>query len=138
MKYTILLLFLNLSAFAQTDTTIYQVVEEMPRFPGCEDLEGTTLEKKHCADKKMLAFIYKNIKYPTIAREQGIESTIVASFIIEKDGSISNIKIIRGESKELQQMMFDLLNILPKFDPGKHKGVPVRVQFNLPMRIHLE
>ena len=89
-QLTIRLLFFSISAFAQTDTTIYQVVEEMPRFAGCEDLEGTIKEKKACADKKMREFVYKNLKYPAIARENGLEGKIVASFIIEKDGSVSN------------------------------------------------
>lgn len=140
MKYiTLFFLFCTFSAFAQTDTTIYQVVEEMPRFAGCEDLEGSIAEKKACANKEMLSFIYKNIKYPTICRENGLDGKIVVSFVIEKDGSISNIKILRNPcGEELKKRILDLLNDFPKFEPGKHKGVPVRVQFLLPITVCLE
>ncbi|MFK7949710.1 MAG: energy transducer TonB [Saprospiraceae bacterium] len=140
MKWlTIPFLLFTLSAFAQIDTTIYNVVEEMPRFAGCEDLEGSIAEKKSCADRKMLEFIFKNIKYPTISRENGLEGRIVVSFVIEKDGSISNIKMIRNPCcEEIKQMMLKLIKSFPKFEPDKHKGIPVRVQFLLPITVCLE
>ena len=72
----------------------------MPRFPGCED-KGSAAEKKQCADKKMLEFIYKNIKYPAIARENGVEGTCVIQFVVEKDGAIADAKVVRDIGAQL-------------------------------------
>ena len=67
----------------------------MPRFPGCENEPGDDQAKKACADKKMLEFIYKNIKYPAIARENGVEGTCVVRFVVDSDGSISSPEVVR-------------------------------------------
>ncbi|MEN0006533.1 MAG: M56 family metallopeptidase, partial [Bacteroidota bacterium] len=91
---------------------VFKVVEEMPRFPGCEeeDLKGS--DRKECADKRMLEFIYTNIKYPKAAREAGMEGTVVAKFIVEKDGRLSSPEIVRavGEplSKEVLRMIYSM------------------------------
>ena len=73
----------------------FVVVEEMPRFPGCETIAGTDADKKQCAEKKMLTFIYSNIVYPSIARENGVEGVVVVRFIVEKDGSLSGLGLVR-------------------------------------------
>ncbi len=119
---------------------IFQVVEEMPRFPGCEN--KAEAERKACADKKMLEFIYKNIKYPPIARENGVEGTVVVTFVVEKDGSVTDARILRdigaqcgSEGLRVVQMMN---NMSQKWSPGKQRGKPVRVQFNLPIKFRLE
>src|SRR5699024_6029404 len=61
------------------DGEIFHVVEEMPRFPGCEDMEGTSEEKKRCADEKMLQFLYSNIRYPEMAARDNVEGQVVVS-----------------------------------------------------------
>jgi protein TonB len=114
----------------------------MPRFPGCENAGGTQEELKACADKKMLEYIYKNIKYPTIARENGVEGMTVISFVVEKDGSITDAKVVRdigaGCGEEALRVV-DKMNSLPqKWTPGKQRNESVRVQFNLPVRFRLE
>jgi periplasmic protein TonB len=114
------------------------VYEEMPRFPGCEDIEGSSLDKKACADEKMLAFIHDNICYPDSARENGIEGTVVISFIVEKDGSITNAKIIRDLGAGCGEEALRIVNMLPNFEAAKLNGKPVRCQFNLPIRFRLE
>ena len=119
---------------------IFQVVEQMPRFPGCENL-ATDAEKKACADKKMLEYIYKNIKYPGIACENGVGGTVVVSFVVEADGSISDAKLIRnpgaGVGEEALRVVNNMNN-LEKWTPGRQRNENVRVQFNLPMRFRLE
>lgn len=117
---------------------IFKVVEEMPRFPGCENEKGDNKAKKECADKKMLEYIYKNIKYPAIARENGIEGTVVVTFVVEKDGSITDAKIVRDISGGCGEEAMRIVNMMPKWNPGKQRGNPVRVQFNLPVRFKLE
>ncbi len=115
---------------------VFKVVEEMPRFPGCEDKAGN--ERKDCATKNMLMHIYTNIKYPKEARKAGIQGTSVAKFIVEKDGSISNIKIERSLSEEIDAEVSRVVNTMPNFIPGKQRGKTVRVQFLLPVKFKLE
>jgi protein TonB len=120
---------------------IFKVVEEMPRFPGCEDL-GSAAERKQCADKKMLEFIYKNIKYPAIARENGIEGTAVVTFVVEKDGSVTDARLLRDPKGGTGEEALRVVNLMNtegiKWIPGKQRGRPVRVQFNLPVKFKLE
>ena len=120
---------------------IHVIVEEMPRFPGCEHIANYE-ESKKCADKKMLEFIYKNIKYPQIARENNVEGTAVVAFVIEKDGSISNIKILRDPGAECGSeavRVVEMMQTLPqKWIPGQQGNENVRVQFNLPVRFRLD
>ena len=121
---------------------IFRVVEEMPRFPGCEDMTASTAEKKACADKKMLEFMYSNIRYPAIARDNGIEGMVVVQFVVDISGKISEAQIIRDvgggcgtEALRIVQMMNDMPD---KWSPGKQRGIPVRVMFTLPVKFKLE
>lgn len=126
---------------AKDEEEIFRVVEEMPRFPGCEDQPNAD-EKKKCADKKMLEFIYKNIKYPAIARENGVEGTAVITFVVEKDGTVTDVKVVRDIGAQCGQEAMRVVNMMNsegiKWLPGKQRGRPVRVQFNLPVRFKLE
>lgn len=119
---------------------IFQVVEEMPRFPGCENKPEA--ERKACADKAMLQFIYKNIKYPPIARENGVEGTVVVTFVVEKDGSVTDAKVLRDIGAQCGQEALRVVKMMnnmgSKWAPGKQRGKPVRVQFNLPVKFRLE
>ena len=115
---------------------LYKVVEEMPRYPGCENEPEAT--RKDCATKKMLTHIYKNIKYPAEARKAGIEGTVVTSFIVEKDGSISNTKIKRTIGGGCDEEVLRVVASMPKFIPGKQKGKNVRVEYMLPVKFKLE
>lgn len=120
---------------------IHVIVEEMPRFPGCDHIPAYA-EAKQCADKKMLEFIYQNIKYPTIARENNVQGTAVVAFVVEKDGSISSIEIIRDPGAECGEeavRVVELMQNLPeKFIPGRQGNENVRVRFNLPIRFRLD
>jgi protein TonB len=122
-------------------TELFRVVEQMPRFPGCED-EADKTTKKQCSDKKLLEYIYKNIKYPVIARETTISGTVVVRFVVETDGSITNTEIIRdpggGLGKEALRVVEKMNKDELKWIPGQQRGKNVRVQFNLPVRFHLE
>ena len=120
---------------------IFKVVEDMPMFPGCEN-ESDKAARKQCADKKMLEFIYKNIKYPAIARENGVEGTTVIRFVVDKDGSILDPEVVRdigaGCGEEALRVV-KMMNSMPqKWNPGKQRGRPVKVMFNLPVKFRLE
>ena len=112
-------------------------VEQMPRFPGCEDLGLADAELKKCAQQKMLEFIYTNIKYPAIARENGIDGQVVIRFVVEADGAISNIEIVKdigGKCGDEAKRVVELINKKDlKWIPGRQRGKKVRVQFVLPI-----
>ncbi len=115
------------------------LVEQMPLFPGCNESKFTDKDKlKMCAEKEMLMFIYNNIKYPTLARIHGIEGMAVVSFIVEKDGFVTDPKILRDVKAGCGDEALKIVRRMPKWKPGTQDGKPVRVQFNLPVRFKLE
>ncbi len=145
---TIIYLGLNLcSAWSQApatsgDTTIYKVAEEMPRFPGCEKLDTTIQVKAQCAQQSLLRFLYQNIQYPYFAREKGIEGTVVVSFVVEKDGSITQPKIVKDIGEGCGVEALRVVNMMSEYQirwsPGKNKNQAVRVVYTLPVRFKLE
>jgi protein TonB len=126
---------------APVDDEIFKVVEQMPRFPGCED-KATEKEKDDCAKQKMLEYIYKNLKYPAIARENGVEGQVVLQFVVDKDGSIADVKIVRdigaGCGAAAEGIVQGMNNMGKKWTPGKQRGRPVRVLYTLPVKFKLE
>jgi len=120
---------------------IFKIAEEMPRFPGCEHLPDL-VERKKCADKLMLEFVYTHVKYPEVARAQKIEGTTVVSFVVEKDGTVSNIKPIRfigaGCANAAVEAVAQMNDEGIIWVPGKVQGEAVRTQFNLPVKFRLE
>ncbi|MEM9835481.1 MAG: energy transducer TonB, partial [Bacteroidota bacterium] len=120
---------------------IFKVVEQMPMFPGCEDI-GNAAEQKQCAQKKLLEFIYGNIKYPAIARENGVEGMAVVSFVVEKDGKVTDAKVVRNPGAKTGEEALRVVNLMNqqgiRWVPGQQGGRPVRVQFNLPVKFKLE
>ena len=121
---------------------VFKVVEEMPRFPGCEDKELNLKDKEACAKENMLIYIYSNLKYPAEARKKGIEGKVVVQFIVEKDGSMSDIKIMRDIGGGCGQACVDVLNSINEngltWVSGKQGGEPVRVLYTLPVSFKLE
>lgn len=147
MKYLIAWCFLLLSTIviAQPDTLkeeIFQVVEEMPMFPGCTDSIGTYADLKKCADRKMLEFMYANVQYPEVDRRNGNEGTVVLRFVVEKDGMISNTSILRDQGVQLGMealRVLNLMNSLPlRWTPGKQNGEAKRVYFTLPVKFKIK
>ena len=117
----------NLSRVVEEDEEIeeevFVVVEEDPEFPG--------------GMKAMLAFIEKNLVYPEEAKAAGIEGKVYVSFTVEKDGSISNVKILRDIGYGCGDEVVRIVKLMPKWNPGKQRGVPVRVRYNLPVQFIL-
>lgn len=127
---------------SEPDDVPFRVVEQMPRFPGCEDLAGTNVDKHACATQKLLEFIYKNIRYPVVARDNGIEGTVVVTFVVEKDGKLTDAVILRDIGGGCGTEALRVVNLMNekglKWTPGKQIGRPVRVQFNLPVKYRLD
>ena len=117
---------------------IFKIVEQMPMFPGCENQGLDKDGLKQCAEKKMLEYIYGNVKYPAIARENGVEGKAIVAFVVEKDGSITDAKVVRGPQAGLSEEALRVVNSFPKWIPGKQRGQPVRVSFVLPVQFKLE
>lgn len=120
---------------------LYKVVEQMPRFPGCEDMVGDSKTKEDCAKQKMLEYLYKNMKYPEEARNNGLEGMNVIQFVIEKNGKVSESKIVRdigGGTGQAALEVVNSMNSMPQsWTPGKKKGEAVRVLYTLPVRFKL-
>ena len=119
----------------------FVIVEQMPRFPGCEDITGGHEEKKACADKKMLDYIYSKLTYPMIAIENRVEGTVVVQFVIDKDGKVSDINVVRevgaGCDLAATKVISDM-NLLPEsWTPGKQRGKNVKVLYTLPIKFKL-
>lgn len=131
-----------LSAQVANDTTIYQTVEEAPLFPGCEKLDTTIEAKRNCSSQQVLAFIYQNVRYPQEAIEKNIEGTVVLTFVIEKDGTISAPRILKdiggGCGLEAFRVVAQMNEAGVRWTPGKNKGKVVRSQFNLPVRFKIK
>lgn len=115
-----------------------RMVETLPTYYStkCEGLADTEL--KQCSDKEMLMQIYRNIRYPALAREKGIEGTAIIRFIIDKEGGINDITVLHGLCDPIKEECERVVQTLKKWNPGQQNGVPVRVQFMLPIKFRLE
>ena len=103
---------------------VYTIVEQMPAFPGGE--------------AELFHYISKNIRYPQEAKEKGIQGRVFVGFVIEKDGSVSNVRNIRGVDSELDAEAMRVVESMPKWKPGMHNGEFVRVSYQIPIHFKLE
>ncbi len=103
---------------------IFLIVEEMPGFPGGEG--------------QLVKFLSENIKYPAIARENGITGTVFVTFVIGPDGGVKDVKVLRGIGGGCDEEAKRVVMAMPKWKAGKQRGKPVSVQYNLPIRFTLK
>ena len=101
------------------EAEIFKVVEEMPEFPG--------------GAGKLLEYIGKNIKYPMMARESDIQGKVFVQFVVEPDGNISHVQVLRGIGGGCDEEAVRVVESMPKWKPGKQRGAPVRVQYMVPI-----
>jgi len=106
------------------EAEIFQIVESMPDFPG--------------GDEARLTYLRDNIKYPQIARESNISGTVHVTFVVEKDGRVTDIRILRGIGGGCDEEAMRVIKAMPRWKPGKQRGKPVRVQFNMPIKFTLQ
>ena len=120
---------------------VFKVVQEMPRFPGCED-ETDAKKRQDCSNMALLEFIYTNIRYPKESRDLGHEGITVVTFVINQEGRIESPKILRTVDNFMDEEVLyvvELMNEMPdKWIPGRQRGKKVKVQFNLPIKFKLE
>ncbi len=108
----------------EEETKVFDVVEEMPSFPGGQ---GALME-----------YLQKNIKYPVVAAENGIEGRVIVRFVVSKDGSISNVTVVRSVDSALDKEAIRVVESMPKWIPGKQNGASVNVNFTLPVTFKLQ
>ena len=108
----------------EEEAQIFTVVEKDPEFPGGMDA--------------LYKYLAQNIKYPTIARENGITGRVYVTFVVERDGSIANPRVLRDIGGGCGAEAIRVVKSMPKWNPGKQSGKAVRVQFNLPVNFNLQ
>ena len=113
----------------------FAVIEDVPIFPGCENEPKNKL--RDCFNSMMQKHIGKNFRYPEIAQEMGVQGRVNVMFVIQKDGSIGNVRM-RGPDKNLEEEAARIISKLPKMTPGKQRGRPVRVPFSIPITFKLQ
>lgn len=106
------------------EAPIFTVVESMPEFRG--------------GMQELYTYLGNNIKYPVMAKESGIQGKVYVTFVVEKDGSITDVKLLRGIGGGCDEEAIRVVQSMPKWKPGKQRGKPVRVQYNLPVRFTLQ
>ncbi|MEM8906689.1 MAG: TonB family protein [Bacteroidota bacterium] len=114
---------------------IFTVVEQMPRFPGCERLGPTAAES--CAKKRLADFIDRHLRYPKHLGQVHIEGVVVVRFVVDKTGKIKDIEIVRSLHADLDQEAKRVVEQMPRWIPGTQRGKPVEVVYNLPIRFGL-
>lgn len=107
----------------EKDPEYFIVVEDMPQFPG--------------GDIALFKFIAQNVEYPEIARENGIQGKVFLSFIINKKGFVEQVKVTRNVDPLLDKEAMRVIQLLPKWKPGKQRGKAVNVAFNVPINFQL-
>ena len=103
---------------------IFMVVEQMPFFPGGQGA--------------LMKYLAEHIKYPELAKESGIQGRVFINFVVEPDGSIDHVKVLRGIGGGCDEEAVRVVKSMPRWIPGKQRGKPVRVSFNLPVKFTLE
>ena len=103
---------------------IFQVVEEMPEFPG--------------GQAECMKWLGKNMKYPQISQENGVQGRVIVQFVVNSDGSIVDAQVVRGVDPYLDKEALRVIGLMPKWKPGKQRGKAVRVKFTLPVMFRLQ
>ena len=106
------------------ETKIFTVVEQMPMYPG--------------GDAALMGYLRDNIKYPTVAAENGVQGRVVVGFVVERDGSITDVNILRGVDPSLDREVMRVVKSMPRWNPGKQNGSAVRVKYQVPVSFRLQ
>ena len=108
----------------EVEQKIFDVVEQPPSFPG--------------GNAALMSWLSSNIHYPPVAEENNIQGRVVMSFVVEPDGSVSNVQVVRGVDPSLDKEATRVVKAMPKWVPGKQNGQAVRVKYNLPVTFKLQ
>lgn len=114
----------------------FVVVEDMPRYKGCESVKDNDAAQE-CFQKELGKFLGKNITYPQRAKEASVEGIVYVSFVVGKDGKVGNVELKRGIGFGCDEEAMRVIKMLPQFTPGKQRGRPVPVIYNVPINFTL-
>jgi periplasmic protein TonB len=115
----------------------FAIVENRPVFPGCEK-EPTEDAKYDCFQKSLMRYVAKEFKFPEMSKKLGSSGRVFVNFVIEKDGSISNVTVARGVDKLLDEEAMRVVKSIPKMTPAKQRGKPVRTSYTLPINAKIQ
>ena len=109
----------------EEEEVVFVVVESMPEFPG--------------GQQALFKYLSENVKYPVIAQENGIQGRVICQFVVNKDGSIVDVEVVRsGGDASLDKEAIRVIKSMPKWKPGKQRGKPVRVKYTVPVNFKLQ
>ena len=108
----------------EEETKVFDVVEQMPSFPG--------------GPSALMQYLNSNIKYPVVAEENGVQGRVVCTFVVEKDGSITDVRVIKSVDPSLDKEAVRVVKSMPKWIPGKQNGSAVRVKYTVPVTFRLQ
>ncbi|MFT4970300.1 MAG: protein TonB [Chitinophagales bacterium] len=120
---------------APKEQEIFTIVEDMPKFKGCEGLSGN--EATNCTNTEIQKFIAKNIVYPPMALENDIEGKVFIRFVVNQKGEVTDVSIAKGADSLLDNAASKLVKTMPKFTPGKQRGKAVPVQYIIPINFKI-
>jgi protein TonB len=106
------------------ENKVFDVVEQMPSFPG--------------GNAALMEYLSKNVKYPVVAQENGVQGRVVVSFVVERDGSITDVKVVKSVDPSLDREASRVVSSMPRWIPGKQNGSAVRVKYNVPVSFRLQ
>lgn len=115
---------LPMNAQSESSTKVYDDVDEMPSFPG--------------GNYGLMTFLAQNMVYPVTAQENGVQGRVIISFVVETDGSITDVKVARSVDPSLDREAMRVVKAMPKWTPGKKDGKPVRVKYTTPVVFRLQ
>lgn len=108
----------------EVSNKVFDVVEEMPHFPG--------------GPAALQAFLSSNTKYPVVAQENGVQGRVIVSFVVERDGSITDVRVVRSVDPSLDREASRVVRSMPRWSPGKQNGSTVRVKYTVPVVFRLQ
>ena len=109
---------------AQKNQKVFDVVEQMPEYPG--------------GIQALFEYLSQNVKYPADAEKQKVEGRVIATFVVETDGTINNVEVVKPVFPSLDAEAIRVLSGMPKWTPGKQSGKEVRVKYTVPINFHLK
>lgn len=109
---------------AEVQEELFQVVDEMPEYPGGQD--------------SLFSFIAKNVEYPVAAQDKEIEGKVYIGFVVDETGTVTNARVLRGVDPDLDKEALRVINLLEKWTPGKEKGKAVKVEYTFPISFALK
>jgi protein TonB len=108
----------------EEETKVFDVVEQMPSFPG--------------GPSALFEFLSKNIKYPAVAEENGVQGRVIVTFVVERDGSITDVRVVKSVDPSLDKEAQRVVKSMPRWIPGKQNGSAVRVKYTVPVTFRLQ